>query len=258
LSERVAPKTALRKRFEYSRGLDPDAQLRECVEYLENPQILVAEFADSFLTAEAFDNRQEDFCAHGQTQIPKRRWVDHVVQKLIEHEDVTVRVDSPYEFRYLAREIIPLWSSEAKPVSDVSDRRNSGGGLDYVGMVCGEECMAVLGVVRPKDDPTPYLALLRVLTCLAEVSTETQMDRANRFLFKGGLPQQPTFDLHILCAEPLAASPHSLCALTRDLAHHFNVLLKEEWQFPNLVRNIACLTLSGDDFAGVLDADWCV
>ena len=47
----VVPRTSLRKRFELARTRDTQGQMRECVSYLENPEILVAEFCDSFLTA---------------------------------------------------------------------------------------------------------------------------------------------------------------------------------------------------------------
>ena len=62
------------------------------------------EFSDAILTAEAFDRREEDFCAFGQSQIPTRRWGDHVVQKLIDAGGVGV----DYLFKYAAREIVPL------------------------------------------------------------------------------------------------------------------------------------------------------
>lgn len=261
MSQRMAPRTSLRKRFEQTRALDLEGHLRECVEYLENPQILVTEFADSFLTAEAFDNRQEDFCAHGQTSIPNRRWVDRVVQQLIEQENVRVELETPYSFRYLAREIIPLWSSSLETPDDRVDRRSTGGGISYVGVIEdeGEEPRPVLGVVKPEDDQTPYLSFLRLITCLAEVSTEPQMERASRFLFKGLLGSRPTFDLHIVQVDPdPSCEPHPLSHLSRDLAHQFNLLLKEEWQFPNLIRNIVCATMQRESFAGSFSVDWSV
>ena len=260
MSELKIPRTSLRKRFEYSRALDPEAQMRECVEYLENPEILVAEFCDSFLTAEAFDNRQEDFCAYEQPQIPRRRWVDHVVQRLIEHENITVPLATPYSFRYLAREIVPLWNSRLSP-DDGVDRRLSGGGLDFVAVIEqeGEEMYPVLGVVKPEDDPTPYLSFLRLISCLAEISTSCQMERVSRFLFKNQLPPKPSFDLYVLLVDwHENENPHALVQLTRDLAHQFSALLREEWQFPNLVRNLVCASMPHHDrFDGSFQVEWC-
>lgn len=256
----VVPRTSLRKRFELARTYDPDMQLRECVEYLENPEILVAEFCDSFLTAEAFDNRSEDFCAYGQPEIPKRRWVDKVVQRLIDREHI--RVPEPAcTFRYVAREIVPLWNSRVSP-DDGADRRITGGGLDYVGLIEDDPdaVLPVLGVIKPKQDASPYLCFLRLITCLAEVSTGCQIERANRFLFKNTLSSRPTFDLHMLIVDAAPDErPHPLLSLTRDLAHQFSAGLREEWQFPNLLRSVVCAGMrSSDAFDGNLEAIWTI
>jgi hypothetical protein len=235
--------------------------MRECVEYLENPEILVAEFSDSYLTSEAFDNRQEDFCAYGQTQIPKRRWVDQVVQRLIDREHIEVPLREPYTFRYLAREIVPLWNSSLSP-DDGADRRLGGGGLDYVAAIEeeGDEMRPVLGVVKPREDPSAYLSFLRLITCLAEVSTGCQMERVSRFLFKNQLPARPSFDLHVLLVDvDPELQPHPLMQLSRDLAHQFSARLRDEWQFPNLLRNVVCASMSdSDDFTGRLVTEWSV
>ena len=251
-------KTALRKRLERVSKAPFEEQLRECVEYLEHPEILVAEFSDSYLTAEAFDNREEDFCAFGQGQIPQRRWEDHVVQKLI--ESGTIAVGDDYSFRYTAREIIPLWSTDTQQSTDGSERRAGAGGIDYVGLIEDVEPKAVLGVVQPLKHRSPYVSLLRLLSCLAEVATASQMARANRFLFKGALSFPPTFDLHLIQVDFQPDDKHEpLRPLTRDLAHTFNALLKEEWQFPNLLRHIYCLQLDGPQqgrFDGRLRPVW--
>lgn len=251
----LTPRTILRRRYEQSCELDEQGRLHECVEYLENPEILVSEFADSFLTAEAFDQRDEGFCAEGQARIPMRRWSDQVVQSLIEADSVTVLDRVPYVFRYVAREILPLWTQ--RTASERRGRRAAG--LHYVGLVEGDELLPVLGVVRPREDRGSYLSLLRLLTCLAEVSTEAQMERANRFLFKGALPSRPSFDLHIVGAGECSSDRgEPLTQLTRDLAHAFATRLKEEWQFPDLVRNVSCLVMDTADFDGMLRVDWSV
>jgi hypothetical protein len=254
-----APRTALRKRLDLTRTLDPSAQVRECVEYLENPQILVMEFEDSFQTAEIFDNREESFWAQGQTDLPKRRWVDHVVQRLIESGDIGVALSPPYTFQYMARQIVPLWSSEGFTYDDATERRKGVGCIDYVGVIKEEEPRPVMGVIEPEEDVAPYVSFLRAITCLSEVCTDAQMERANRFLFKGAISGRPPIDLHIVGVDrdPTGAD-HELVQLTRDLAHQFAVLLREEGQFPNLLRNIALLSLRSDGFDGTLLPVWSV
>ncbi len=158
----------------------------------------------------------------------------------------------------IAGEAFPLLCARVADVTSASRDDRRAGGLDYVGLIPELEPMPVLGVIKPQNVHTPYHSLLRLLTGLAEVSTEAQVERANRFLFKGKLSSRPCFDLHILRADgkpPGSAPP--LAHLTKDLAHVFNVLLKEEWQFPNLLRSISYLRMS-DDFNGTLDVEWCV
>lgn len=256
MSESVAPKSSLRKRLEHAVTLHVDAQSEECMDYLAHPDILVAEFCDSFLAAQEYDHREESFWAEGQKEIPRRRWVDHIVQRLIEQQTTRVPVEPAYAFRYMARQIIPLWSEHARRAENPSDRRSSGG-LDYIGIVEEEEPRAVLGVVKPQDDDGPYLSFLRLITCLSEVATEAQMERANRFLFKGAIPGRPSIDLHIITVDP-PETQHQLVGLTHDLAHQFGVLLREEWQFPNLIRSTALLALDTDAFDGTLRVVWSV
>ena len=183
------------------------------------------------------------------------------MQRLIEHEYIDVPASPPYRFRYLAREIVPLWNSSLSP-DDGADRRLGGGGLDYVGAieVEGEGTRPVLGVVKPREDPSAYLSFLRLITCLAEVSTGCQMERVSRFLFKSQLPARPSFDLQVLLVDvDPEARAHPLMQLSRDLTHQFSALLRDEWQFPNLLRGVVCASLpDSDEFDGTLDAQWSV
>lgn len=250
-------KTILRERYEYSRTLNEQGQMKECVEYLEHPEILVAEFADSHLTAEAWDQRDEDFRSPDHDDLPRRRSSDRVAKNLLGASEITVQAATPYRFEYVARDIVPFRAGidEDAPADD-HERRAAG--LDYVGLIVEAEPMPVLGVIQPHNVHTPYHSLLRLLTGLAEVSTEAQVERASRFLFKGRLSSRPSFDLHILKSDdkPAGSAP-PLAHLTKDLAHVFNALLKEEWQFPSLLRSISYLRMS-DDFDGTLEVEWCV
>ena len=57
---------------------------------------------------------------------------------------------------------------------------------------------------------------------------------------------------------PADEVPGELALLTRDLAHQVNVLLKDEWHFPNLLRNILLVRMDSASFSGSLDVSWCV
>jgi len=249
--------TALRERYERACRLDLDSQTRECIEYLEHPEILVAEFSDSFLTADVFDGRQEAFPRVEELPVLRRRRTDMAVRRLMEVGAVRVTERPDYHFRYVAREIVPLWTQQ--DTMDPLERRSVG--LDYVGITDEDEPVPVLGVVNPPNADAPYLALLRLLTCLAEVATDAQIERANRFLFKGELVNRPAFDLHVLVMLPeetdMVRKPQApLVQLTRDLAHVFAQRLREEWQLPDLLRHVLCLTMDRARFDGLLSCSW--
>ncbi len=245
--------TALRERYQRAAKLDEARQTNECIEYLENPEILVAEFADSYLTASEYDRREEEFWT-APDDLPSRRVSDEVCDQLMRASQLHVLDDCEYRFRYVGRGVFPL-RAELDGHRDGDPRA---AGIDYVGLVPGDPPVPVLGVVQVPADRTPFLSLMRVLTCLAEVATEAQVARANRFLFQGVLPASPSFDLQILVVDEgtLDDEPAPIEQLTRDLAEVFKLRLSEEWQFPNLLRQIRSLRFDRAGFDGGLGADW--
>ena len=50
----------------------------------------------------------------------------------------------------------------------------------------------------------------------------------------------------------------AITQLTHDLAGVFQLRLREEWQFPNLVRRISCLEPASLEFEGTLTVAWSV
>jgi hypothetical protein len=259
-SERQAT-TTLRARYERTCALGVDAQTRECIEYLENPAILIAEFTDSFLMAEAFDAREQDFRSAELPIAIRKRQTDDAVRRLVGAACLQVTGFEPYRFRYVARDIVPLWTAgSGYEGGDLADRRRFKG-LDYVAITQEPDPVPILGVVVPGELPAPYLGLLRGLTCLAEVSTESQVARVNRYLFRGVLQCPTPFDLHVLVCkkDPKEASEaHPLEQLTRDLAEAFSSRLHEEWHLPNLLRHVLCLEMPQPrvEFDGTLRVLW--
>jgi hypothetical protein len=118
----------------------------------------------------------------------------------------------------------------------------------------------ILGVVDPPERSAPFLSFLRLLAGLAEVGTDSQLERANRFLFKGVLTERRPFDLHVLVVDAghAASAPSPLVQLTRDLATAFQAALGEEWALPPLVRSLRSLRMPAVDrpFDGRLAQDW--
>jgi hypothetical protein len=252
--------TTLRARYERTCALSVDGQTRECIEYLQNPEILIAEFTDSFLMAEAFDAREQDFRSAELPIAIRKRQTDDAVRRLVGASRLSLVGFEPYRFRYVARDIVPLWTAgSGTDGGDLTDRRRFKG-LDYVAITQEPNPVPILGVVVPCEMTAPYVSLLRGLTCLAEVSTESQVARVNRYLFRGVLQCPTPFDLHVLMVKKdgEAADEPPLAQLTRDLAEVFSSRIREEWHLPNLLRHMLCLEMVSPrtEFDGTLSVRW--
>jgi len=92
-----------------------------------------------------------------------------------------------------------------------------------------------------------------------ETPAEREERRPRARWVKGALCEEPKFDLQLLLmqaeAEPAQAT---LRQLTHDLAEAFYAGVSEEWQFPDVLRNIVCLLPAPVDSDELLILEWCV
>jgi len=248
----VFPCTILRQRFERARGLSLAAQVRECVDYLQNPEVLIQEFVDAYTAVESCcdpaDSRFSVHAARDAAAAERKALLERVFGTgLISVFDMV-----PYDFQCVARDV----TSVSQSVDRGTQRAD---GLDYVGQIIGEESLAVLGVVQAGVESSPYALFLRLITCLSELAPDAQLRAADESLFKGALGADPKFDLHLLlCESERETANGTLRQLTRDLAEAFFARIAEEWQFPDLMRNIVCLVPSPPDSDEKLLVEWCV
>ena len=238
------PTTILRQRYERSRTLDPEAQMRECVDYLQNPDVLVSELLESFCAIESLVAE----CPIDPV-LPEDDGADVVLEDFYDGLVVSVSGDPPFTFQCLD----PL----ACPLPVARDDRRGRAGLDYIAWAGAPEELPVFGTVISELDNTPYLALFRGLVCLSELAAEPQLERMNEVLFKGALPPRPIVDLHIVVHDFEDDSPVAspLYELTHDLADRIKSELLAAWQFPDVLRSVACLRMP-PVFESVLTLDW--
>ncbi len=228
----ILPSTSLRRRYERSSSLSIAQQMAECVDYLQNPEVLVAEFVDAYCAVEAY-------C--GDDEMVFRR-TDPATTP-----DITVLERTPYSFGCLAWEFSPLAGAEP----------DSAAGFDYVGIRRDEHAYPVLGVSQSVLDPTPYLVLMHLLACVAELMPPDRLAMADVEVFKGALGSDPFFDLHLLLSAQQPDRQHTMLGeLTRDLADVFLEQIAEEWQFPDLIRSISGLRRSGPAADAPLHVVW--
>ena len=114
-------------------------------------------------------------------------------------------------------------------------------------------------MVQYADETSPYALFLRLITCLSEMAPEALLRAADETLFKGGLGPEPKLDLQMLLREAESdPGQATLRQLTHDLAEAFYGGISEEWQFPDVLRNIVCLLPAPVDSDELLILEWCV
>ena len=246
------PSTILRQRFERARALPLEAQMRECVDYLQNPEVLIQEFVDAYTAVESCCDPDEQcfqVVAPGADAPPARA---ALLDRLFANGAVSVFDTVPFEFTCVARDVVSVSGSTGAPVAHLD-------GLDYVGHMIDSEPVGVLGVIQHDAQTTPFSLFLRLITCLSEIAPGAQLSAADAALFKGGLGAEPKLDLQLVLREAeTEPAQATLRQLTHDLAEAFYAGISEEWQFPDVLRNIVCLLPAPPDSDELLILEWCV
>lgn len=236
LEHALVPNTPFRERHERSLSLGLQAQIEECADYLQHPDVLIAEFLESYylverkLDPEQADERLAASCA------------EVVLEPFFDSLELRVRAGSRTEsIRCVGGAFAPL-PGEQHPALE-------GRGVDYVGVREGTR-RVVLGVTGKSDESSPFSLLLRGLNCLAELSPPFQVARLRRHVLRDRVDPEPTFDLQVgIQASPRSELETTLLVLTRDLAEVFKAHVEAETQFSGSIGRIECLEL-GDSGTG--------
>jgi hypothetical protein len=245
---------ALRERCRRVLQLPAPRLTQECIDYLQNPEVLVAEFAESFAAAAGIDERERAFTpgpAAGSGPAAQGPWADPGVLRAFSAPFLRLESElecDEYDFCCLARNVSPL-ANEVEP----------GTCLDYVGLTCDETSTPILGVICTTQVGSRFRALLRLLAGLAELAPDAQLERADRFLFQRSLGRRIPFDLHLLhVGEDPPAKADPLDQLCRDLAFVSGHALRAHPTLPPVVRHILCLRIPSaqDAVTGILSEEW--
>lgn len=240
-------RTALRTSYERARCLSQEEQLRECIDLLENPELIMADIASTFEDIrQAF--AQEELLPDDMANASKRLRQQHEEPRwFYQGRELSVH-GGPYAFTCLSSQVEPL------PVSSAGEPCQ---GLDYVGMRCDSSNAPVLGAVQSEVDTTAYPLLLRLVTCMAELAPRPQIDWMNAPLFMNTVPSTPSFDLTLITWEFQDDEERTpISQLTRDLAEIVKLSIQGLAQFPGILREIVCLRMNPDRFDARLRFDW--
>lgn len=238
----------LRASYRRARALDFDEQLRECVDQLQNPQLIARELEDAHASCAAntggcYGVRGPAAAPAGDAEPP--RW-------FYPSRDIFVVRDSS-SFTCLAEQV----ETVPTPLAAADGFE----GLDYLGITCTTEPRPILGVVQSGIDPTAYPMLLRLLAAVCELGHVPQLDRLDRLCFKGALGIAPCFDLHLVLWDDWTGADEApertpISQLTRDLAEKAKIALAEASRFPPMIGDIVCLHMNPSRFDGRVRFDW--
>jgi hypothetical protein len=230
--------TPFRLRYERSCALELPAQLEECADYLQNPEVLIAEFLESYYWVEGkLDPDRHDAMFEASHE-------ELVLEPYFDSLALQVRSGGEVEtIRCLAGAFAPL-PGELHPALEQK-------GVDYVGVREGTQRI-VLGVSDTQQAATGFSLLLRALNCLAELAPPFQVTRLRRHVLRDRVDPEPAFDLQIGIGERKREPVETaLLELTRDLAEMFKRRIGAEPQFAGAIGRIECLEIGS---AGARDA----
>ena len=245
----AAPRTPLRANYERVRLLDADAQLRECVDVLEHPDVLANDVAEAYVLLDSCCEPPEPEPA------PEPAEEDEIsLERFTAGVRICVTGDEPAVLRCLSGRLDPLAGSG-------SDGARLG--LDYVAVQHDPEPAPVLGAVASVDESTPYAVLLRLLCCFTEMAVPAMVRHWDTQLFKGGLGVEPRFHLHLALWSPgemtlkgVGPAHFSLYELTRDLGELAREACLESPPLGNRLASITCLRVDHEDIEGPLSFEW--
>lgn len=255
----IWPATALRRSFERARALEFEQQIQECVDLLQHPELVVKEVLAAYEAVcaliESNEAQQAEDPGDGDDaskETPKA--APTLVEDFFwETRELMVLRDKG-SFTCLATDVVPFASPRAR--TGPQPTRLSVG-LDYVGITCDRDAVAVLGAVQAPGDATAYPLLLRLLANLTEISPPAQLARVNQERLHGIADPDKPFDLNlVLWDREDQPEMTPLSQLTRDLAEKVKQGLREEAPDFSTLRDIVCLRMNPDRFDGRMRFDW--
>jgi hypothetical protein len=221
--------TPFRQRYERSLTLAHQAQVEECADYLQHPEILISEFLEAYYAVERkLDPDQED-------QKFKESLGELVLESFSASSELQIRGSRGRV------EKLQCVGGAFDPLPGAAHPALERQGLDYVG-VRPRSSRLVLGVAETPDDQTAYSLLLRALNCLAELAPPFQVARLRKHVVQEWDASDMTFDVQIgLTKRKRSDLEKSLLVLSRDLAEIFKARVGEHEQFDGTVGAIECL-----------------
>jgi hypothetical protein len=229
--------TPFQTHLDHCQRLAPSSQLVECADYIQNAQLLVMEFLESYYLVEQ----------HWQPEsrlVRQSAGADKSEELVLEPFYESLELEIVDRQRASVERLVCL-SGAISPVPDAQHPALSRRALDFVGLRDGQPGRIVFGVVQSSKDDTVFLLLLRALNALAELLPPMRVLQLGREIVRGGIPEDARFTLQLGLSEPDArADVAALCELTRDLAEAFKREAAAVAQLSGMLEAVSCVDVS--------------
>ncbi len=243
---------SLRAFEERTRALSLESQMVECVDLLQNPELLLDEVIRSIEEV-----RDDEEAAPGlriqSAEGTDRRAFFYPSRELFVQGDGC-------SFTCLSTELAFRPGDPGKEslvAVDGEDDRSSGT-IDYAAVTCEARPFPVLGFTQRSEPESAYPLLMRSLASLIELIRPRRFDLMDRDVYRGLLGPAPAFDLALVLWDDdlVPDERRPLCELARDLAELLKQALADEPGFPPILNDILCLRMNNKRFDGRLRFVW--
>lgn len=242
------PMTALRALELRSRSLALEAQMAECVDLLQCPDVAIVDLGQSVEQVLAA-KRAAHPVSIAVPPADRREGFFYPSRELFVSGDGCsfTCLATAIEFRE-ARE------GEARDPAPESDSRP----IDYAAITCEARPFPVLGFVQSEESESAYPLLLRAISTLVELADPRRLELIENEVYRGLMGSVPLFDLAlVLWDDDCEDDPRRpLCELSRDLAEVLKRAFRSDARFPPVLNDIVCLRMNPKRFDARLRFVW--
>jgi hypothetical protein len=258
MAENPIAAMALRELEIRSRGLPLEAQMMECVDLLQSPELVVDELLRSL------EQIRTAAPERGRLELLKDQADRAEGAFFYPSRELFVRGDrcsftclaTSLEFRQAGPTLVAKPGPAPAAVEPSPARALHS--IDYAAVTCEARPVPVLGFTARTESESAYPILLRALASLIELTRPRRFDLLDREVYRGLLGPAPAFDLAlVLWDEDDPQDPRRpLCELSRDLAEVLKKALRAEPRFPPVLLDFVCLRMNAKRFDGRLRFVW--
>ena len=245
-AEKQHSMTALRSLEMRSRLLPLKAQMLECIELLQAPDVAVDDLLRGAGQVAREDASRRDVSLSSMPEGQRAGF-------FYPYRELSVLGDG-CSFTCLATGVQFLEEGLDDPDAKPSGVRP----IDYVAVTCESSPFPVFGFVQSADSESAYPLLLRAFSTLVELVRPGRLAALDNDVYRGLLGPAPFFDLAlVLWDDDRPDDPRRpLCELTRDLAEVLKRALVSETQFPPVLNDVVCLRMNPHRFQGRMRFVW--